>query len=64
MGHRPLASTAALVAVVVVVLFAQAHVAGQVQSPATTVTSATKAWTPPLSPMASQICRGYGATPP
>ena len=50
MGHRQLASTAALVAVVVVVLFAQAHVAGQVQSPATTVTSAAKAWTPPLMP--------------
>ena len=33
MGHRPLASMAALAAVVVVVLFAQAHVAGQVQSP-------------------------------
>ena len=50
MGHRPLASMAALAAVVVVALFAQAHVAGQVQTPATTVTGAAKAWTPPLTP--------------
>ena len=43
MGHRPLASMAALAAIVVVALFAQAHIAGQVQSPAATATSAAKA---------------------
>ena len=47
MSHRSLASTAALAAVVVVLLLAQAPVAGQTAAKATT---AGKAWTPPRTP--------------
>ena len=50
MSHRLLASTSALLtAAVVVVLLAQASVAGQAQSP-TKAATAGKAWTPPLTP--------------
>ena len=50
MSHRSLASTAALAAVVVVLLFAQGSAAAQTPSPATKAATAGKAWTPPRTP--------------
>ena len=50
MNRRSLASVAALAAVVVVLLFAQAPVVGQAPSPTTKPTPAGKAWTPPRTP--------------
>jgi hypothetical protein len=53
MSHRSLALTAALAAVVLVALLAQAPAAGQTPSSApkaTTATTAGKAWTPPRTP--------------
>ena len=50
MSHRSLASTAALAAVVVVLLLAQAPIAGQAPSPTTKAPTAGKVWTPPRLP--------------
>ena len=50
MSHRSLASTAALAAVVLVALLAQAPAAGQTQSPAANATAVGKVWTPPRTP--------------
>ena len=50
MSHRALASVAALAAVVVVLLLAQAPVVGQAPSSPTKPTTAGKAWTPPRTP--------------
>jgi hypothetical protein len=47
MSHRPLASTAALAAVVLLALLVQAPAAGQTPSSATKATTIGKAWTPP-----------------
>jgi len=47
MSRRLLASTAALAAVLLVALFAQAPAAGQTASSATKATTVEKAWTPP-----------------
>lgn len=50
MSHRSLASAAALLAVTVVMLLAEARVAGQGQTSATKTAGAAKVWTPPLTP--------------
>ncbi len=50
MNHRALASTAALAAVVAVLLLAQAPLVGQVPSPTTKAPTAGKVWTPPRLP--------------
>ena len=49
MSHRLLGATAALAALVVVLLYAQARLAGQAQS-AITVPTSGKGWTPPRRP--------------
>jgi hypothetical protein len=50
MSHRSLATLAALAAVVVVLVCAEAPVVGQAPSPTTKPTTAGKAWTPPRTP--------------
>jgi hypothetical protein len=50
MGHRSLASAAALLPVAVVVLLAEARVVGQGQTSATKAASAARTWTPPRTP--------------
>lgn len=50
MSRRSLASTAALVALVLVALLAQAPAEGQTPSAAPRVTAAGRAWTPPRTP--------------
>jgi len=50
MSHRSLALTAALAAVVLVALLAQAPATGQTPSSATKATTAGKTWTPPRTP--------------
>ena len=50
MSHRVIASTAALAAVVVVLLLAQAPVVGQAPSPTAKAPTAGKVWTPPRTP--------------